>query len=201
MIRTLKSLGKIILWAFVVWVAGLILFYAQIFLQKPQKTSVTSDAIVVLTGGKNRIEEGLSLFAQGKATHLFISGVHPDAAMRDITAKWSGETALPPCCITLGYEATTTHQNAQETKHWLEEKGYSSIRLVTSDFHMNRSLIEFREAMPDLKIIPHPVRQSDARPSDLWFWIVSFKEYNKTLVRWAMIALIPQKNDTTHEGH
>lgn len=200
--KKIKTITKFGLRALLVWSVGLLVFYGQIFLQTPSNIDEKTDAIVVLTGGKSRIEKGLELFANGQAPHLFISGVHPSVHMRDITAKWKSPTAMPDCCITLGYEATTTKQNAEEVKAWLKGKPYSSIRLVTSDYHINRALIELKNALPDLEIIPHPIEQPGARPSDLWFWIVSFKEYNKTLVRWGTIVLLPVTEESdAHEGH
>lgn len=201
MTKRFKVFGKFILLGLFVWLVGLALFFLQIFLQVPQKTDSTTDAIVVLTGGQSRIENGLKLFAHGKASHLFISGVHPDVKMHEITSKWKSDVAMPPCCITLGYEATTTHQNAQEVKAFLDKENYSSIRLVTSNFHMNRSLIELKHAIPDIEIIPHPIKQSNAKPSDLWFWIVSLKEYNKTIIRWSALILLPHKDEAAHGDH
>lgn len=194
----IKNILKLLALCVLIWLVGLLLFMGQIFMQGPYQPDSTSDAIVVLTGGTDRIEHALGLFAKGKAAHLFISGVHPDVSMRDITNKWSGDVALPPCCITLGYEATTTQQNAKEVHEWIMHEGYSSIRLVTSNFHMNRSMIELRHVMPDIEIIPHPIIQSNARAADLWFWIVSFKEYNKIIVRWATLILMPGNAHTEH---
>ena len=181
-----------------VWAIGLVLFITIILIISPQDTDKTTDAIIVLTGGGERIETGLQLFAAGKATHLFISGVHPGVTMKDIKSKWRNDVALPPCCLTLGYDARSTQQNAQETKAWIEENHYSSIRLVTADFHMNRSLIEFKHALPDIEIIPHPITQPDATPDKLWFWVISVIEYHKTLIRWGSLIFSPSASMTGH---
>lgn len=122
------------------WIGGFCVFAASAIMATPQSEEETTDAIVVLTGGKNRIQEGLSLFAQGRALHLFISGVHEDVKKYEILALWDGDHALPPCCVSLGYEATTTTQNAAETRKWIQKQDYSSIRLVTGDYHMMRSI-------------------------------------------------------------
>lgn len=201
MFSTLKKLIRFALFAFLIWLGGLVLFFVTIFLQSPQDIDHSTDAIVVLTGGQSRVGTGLDLFASGKASDLFISGVHKDVSMADITREYAGDVALPPCCITLGYEATTTQQNAQEAREWLETKNYHSIRLVTSDFHMTRSLIELKHALPGVAIIPHPVKQPDIRPKDLYFWIVSLGEYNKTLVRFAFLLFSPRPDITPHNNH
>lgn len=199
MTRKIKKLAQFVLWVFLLWASGLVLFTTSVVLHKPHDPHKTSDAIVVLTGGFERIETGLELFAAGKAMHLFITGVHPRVKMDKIINKWKGETALPPCCITLGYAARTTVQNGAETRAWLEAEHYSSIRLVTADFHMNRALIELRHALPGIEIIPHPVSQPDATPEKLWFWLVSAIEYHKTLVRWPVLMFSPRPVLHTHE--
>jgi uncharacterized SAM-binding protein YcdF (DUF218 family) len=165
------------------WLCGFAFFALSSLSAKPQDTSATTDAIVVLTGGTSRIEEGLSLFAGGRARHLFISGVYPNVSKATIESMWKGETALPPCCITLGHSATTTAQNAQETRDWLAAQGYSSIRLVTSNYHMKRSVMELRHALPNVKIISHPVRQPDLGLRDINLWKLLLSEYHKNIFR------------------
>ncbi len=187
----------------IIWAAGLALFILIILIIRPQDANKTTDAIIVLTGGGERIEQGLTLFASGKASHLFVSGVHPGVTVKDIENKWRSDVSLPPCCISIGDEARSTQQNAEETKIWLARHNYSSIRLVTANFHMNRSLIEFKNAMPEIEIIPHPIVQPDATPGKLWFWIISSIEYHKTLVRWASMIFspTPPPEPDDHQGH
>lgn len=175
--------------ATLIWAVGFALFVASIYFAKPQQPNTKTDAIIVLTGGEKRIETGLSLFADNMAPDLFITGVYPSVKKKDIVKQWTGEKPLPVCCITLGHAATTTVQNAHEAQEWAEEHNIKSIRLVTSDFHINRAMIEFRNEMPDMDIIPHPFKQENATPDKLWFWIISLSEYNKTLIRWAQMML------------
>ena len=44
----------------------------------------STDAIVVLTGGAERVETGFRLLADGLAPRLFVSGVHPDSRLADL---------------------------------------------------------------------------------------------------------------------
>lgn len=189
--QKVKQISSILFSVFLVWIVGYGLFLGSILMARPAAPDQTTDAIVVLTGGLGRIETGLALFAAGKASHLFISGVDKTTTMDHILDRWDNSVALPPCCITLGDKATTTVENAQEVREWLENKDYTSIRLVTSDFHIDRSMIEMQHVMPDIEIIPHPIVQPNVTPKDLWFWVVSFKEYHKTLYRWACMILSP----------
>lgn len=182
----IRIIGVLLLFAFL-WAGGFGLYTVASMTLKPHEEDTVTDAIVVLTGGAGRIEEGLSLLANGKSKLLFITGVHPFVRPDDIKAMWAGQPPLPACCITLGYQAESTTQNVDETKAWLKDKNIQSIRLVTSNYHMIRALVEFRHAFPDLKIIPHPVTQKDIALRDKNFWILMISEYHKTLLRWARI--------------
>lgn len=184
-----KRLGIKIAIGVALWLVGYGAFLVHVTNLRPASNLRVTDAIVVLTGGSNRIDQGLQLFAQGKSPQLFISGVFEDTTKNDITKRWNGEMTLPPCCITLGQEARSTIGNAAETKAWLESHGRSDIILVTANFHMPRALMEFKNALPDARIQPHPVKQPDVNFPEKWFWFITFVEYNKLLVRWASLLL------------
>ena len=74
------------------------------------------------------------------------------------------------CCISVGYRADNTAGNARETAEWVEKQGLKSIRLVTASYHMPRSLLEFHRAMPDVRIVPHPVFPPRFKGSRWWLW-------------------------------
>jgi uncharacterized SAM-binding protein YcdF (DUF218 family) len=72
------------------------------------------------------------------------------------------------CCIVLGREADNTVGNARETASWMHDEGYRTLRLVTSWYHMRRSLLEFTRAMPRITIIAHPVFAHQLDPEGWW---------------------------------
>jgi len=172
------------------WLGGLLWFIVQIPVQ-PSANESTTDAIVVLTGGSNRLEYGLQLLVRVKAKKLFISGVHDKSTSEAIL----GHTTAPEIrmklmtlgseSIVLGHEAENTIGNADETARWLKQEGYHSIRLVTSNYHMPRSLSEFTTIMPDITIIPHPVFPDDFKLPGWWNHTESrhliLSEYHKLL--------------------
>lgn len=158
---------------------------------KPEQPDTKTDVVVVLTGGSDRIETGLDLWATDSAPNLFITGVHKDVTKNEILNMWKGKGSLPECCITLGYKAFTTTQNAEEIQEWLEGKNFSSIRIVTSNYHMHRAFLEFSHALPGIKIITHPIEQPDITPDDEYFWHVIFSEYHKSIFR--MITILFDK--------
>lgn len=197
---------KILILLLLLLLLGYALYIGSTLIKSVQNPDQKTDAIIVLTGGENRIREGLKLFANQMAPELFITGVYPTVKKQEIIKNWNGGP-LPKCCITLGYEATTTVQNAAEVKKWIAEKDdIKSIRLVTSNYHMNRALLEFKQILKDVKIYAHPIVQDEATPSKLWFWMITIEEYSKSIVRWITFILtnpgtVHGHDKTTHSDH
>lgn len=167
---------------FVLWLAGLIIFAWRIN-HFDNVNNRKTDAIIALTGGRNRITEAVKLLEQGKADRLFISGVAKDISLRDIqnTQRLTLSGRQP---IDIGHNASNTVENARETNEWVMQNDIKSIRLVTSNYHVARSLIEFQEQNPHLEIIVHPVYSENIEKKWWTSWrtfSLIFKEYNKFL--------------------
>jgi len=156
LLQGLRLLGAACAAALVVWAAGLGWFLYQGLGAKGDRMLET-DAIVVLTGGRFRLESGIDLLEAHRARKLFISGVnqHVDrvALLRVIGPLPDSAT----CCIVLGHDAADTYGNARETAEWMQREGYHSLRLVTSWYHIPRSRLEFERAMPATAIVLNPV--------------------------------------------
>jgi uncharacterized SAM-binding protein YcdF (DUF218 family) len=147
-----------------------------------------TDAIVVLTGGSLRVESGLQLLAAGKAKKLFVSGVYHGVDVGDLLRVSRQAPERVECCIVLGHAAESTEGNAAETAAFMRKEGFASLRLVTANYHMPRSLVEFARAMPDVRIIPYPVfPEIDAgwwrRPQGVALYAEEYTKYLATLVR------------------
>jgi uncharacterized SAM-binding protein YcdF (DUF218 family) len=144
-----------------------------------------TDAIVVLTGGSERLRVGLDLLRQGKAPLLFVSGVHPDTTLDALLADEPLPEALKERVI-LGYVAVDTVGNAVETAVWMRERHLSSLRLVTAAYHMPRSLLEFRAALPWTRVVAHPVFPPNVKQQKWWSYPGTAElfanEYTKYLV-------------------
>ncbi|MBA5778593.1 YdcF family protein [Stappia sp. F7233] len=150
--------------------------------------SVFSDAIVVLTGGSDRISQALGLLKEGQARRLLISGVHPATTPEQIVRSTAADPDLFACCVDLDRKALNTTENAAETAKWAQEKGFSSLLVVTSAYHMPRSLLELQTAMPSAKLIPYPVVRENL---DMGHWYLDpattqllLREYVKYTVAW-----------------
>ncbi len=154
------------------WVGGLVLFIARL----PESADLPdrhTDAIVVPTGGSERLQEGIRLLIHGAAGKLFVSGVNVDTKITDLLASLPAGAEKPPanlvdCCIIIGHAADSTLGNAAETAAWIKDQGFHSLRLVTADYHMPRSLLEFRRAMPDMEILANPVFPDQVRRESWW---------------------------------
>lgn len=175
------------------WIAGYIVFMGIIFMQKPQSPELQTDAIIVVTGGAHRINEGLDLLATHKARKMLISGVNEKVSLPELLAMWDkkGKTDMKAieCCVTLGRHAADTNSNAEEAKAWLKANRLYTLRLVTSDYHMPRTNLAFRLAMPDVHIVAHPVKSKNRSPFGPEQLLLGFQEYNKTLLTLAMYVL------------
>lgn len=162
--------------AFLVLVWGLGFAWFAILLPQPLDGRHT-DAIVVLTGGAGRIERGMQLLKEGSAKRLFISGVDRAVRPHELAAQTHTDEQLFDCCVTLGREAVDTRSNGIETARWLDRRGYDTVRLITTDWHMRRAAFELRQSLPAGIVVVQ-----DAVPSEPTFWTL-FAEYNKYVLR------------------
>lgn len=135
------------------------------------------DAIVVITGGKGRIEYAARLLSDGKGKRLLIAGADPSVRKADLVHRLGGKRRLFECCVDLGSESVDTRSNAEEAKRWMERRKFHSLRLVTSDWHMRRARYEFNRQFDDGTTIV-----SDAVKTEPSFTTL-FAEYNKYLLR------------------
>ena len=167
------------------WAYGLTRFTERIP-ERIDDTQTHTDAIVVLTGGSERLEVGTNLYRSSMGKKLFISGVNKRVQVKDLLPAETIRPEEADCCIELGYAAGDTIGNARETASWMTREGFQSLRLVTANYHMPRSLLEFHHAIPGAKIIPHPVFPKNFRREQWWRWPGSAKlvlaEYHKFLL-------------------
>lgn len=170
-----------------VWVAGFVVFAGTI----PEDTAPLSektDAIVVLTGGTLRMETGIALLESGVADKLFVSGVHRGVDVAELLRIQKRQPDRLQCCIVLGHDAIDTVGNAQETAAWATQHKIGSIRLVTAGYHMPRSMLEFRTAMPNVKIVPHPVSPDHVKTNSWYRYpgtaLLIAGEFSKYILSW-----------------
>src|ERR1043166_5456821 len=132
------------------------------------KPSRPADGIVVLTGGSSRVSDAMELLADGYGKRLLISGVHPTNAASDISRSLPDNQSLLRCCVDLDRSAINTRSNAAETRRWARERGFKSLIVVTSNYHMPRAIVELSHAMPDVELIPFSVIGEKWREEPWW---------------------------------
>lgn len=168
-----------------VWAWGLILFIDRIPESVEDEGRLT-DAIIVLTGGTLRLEKGFELLAAGMSGKLLVSGVDKGVQMGEILEAAGLAQGELICCVTLGYMAEDTGSNAIESAVWIRTNKISSVRLVTSSYHMPRSLLEFHATVPNVEIVPHPVFPENVLVAEWWTRpgtaSLVIAEYNKYLL-------------------
>ena len=132
---------------------------------KPERNA---DGIVVLTGGSSRVSDAMELLAAGFGKRLLISGVHPTNAASDISRSLPDNQSLLRCCVDLDRSAVNTRSNAAETRRWVRERGFKSLIVVTSNYHMPRAIVELSHAMPDVQLTPFAVVGDKWRDEPWW---------------------------------
>lgn len=175
-----------LVFAFVIWTAGLFTFASNIPTEVVEP-DLKTDAIVVLTGGSGRLRTGLDLLMTEHAAQLFVSGVYRGVDVDQLLKVQKQRPEDVENRISLG-DAINTRENAFETAEWMRANNLSSLRLVTAAYHMPRSLLEFGNVLADVKIAPHPVFPDHVKQSKWWAFPGTFAltvtEYNKFLLAW-----------------
>ena len=146
---------------------GFVVFLAQLRGVETQPAR-SADGIVVLTGGASRVSDAMELLAGGYGKRLLISGVHPTNAASDISRSLPDNQSLLGCCVDLDRSATNTRSNAVEARRWARERGFKSLIVVTSNYHMPRAIAEMSHAMPDVALIPFAVVGDKWREEPWW---------------------------------
>ena len=176
------------LWLFalallLLWFGGFIWFLRAV--QETVGDASTTDAIVVLTGGTERVETGFRLLDEGLAPRLFVSGVHPESRLADLARGAGLDPARLQGRVELGHAAASTRGNAVEIAAWARPRQIAKIRLVTAGYHMPRARTELRRAMPGLRVQAHPVTPARLRAEGAFWqprnWGLLFGEYMKFL--------------------
>jgi len=153
----MKLLTAIVIIA-LVWLVGLFAFAERVRGLTPPDEPARADAIVALTGpSAERVNAAIRLLEHGKGDRVLVSGVNRDVRRQELRALTPGSSKLFNCCVDLGFEAEDTLGNAQEIAAWARSKNYDSLIVVTSDYHMPRSLLEIRSAAPRIELTPYAV--------------------------------------------
>ena len=146
---------------------GYVRFASAIASHEPVAVPRT-DAIVVVTGGSQRVGDAIGLLGAERGARLLISGVNEKTGREDLAKLNPTARELLTCCVDLDYRARNTIGNAIEARRWVRSHGFRSLLVVTSNYHMPRTIAEFSHAMPGLRLVPHPVVTDQIDTTGWW---------------------------------
>jgi uncharacterized SAM-binding protein YcdF (DUF218 family) len=166
LVGVLRLIFDLVMLAVVMLVIGFFIFTGSI--ERSQLEPRTADGIAVLTGGTARIDEAMKLLTQQKAKRLLITGVNRTTSTEELKQLASQGDQLFSCCVDIDKEARNTIDNATETSQWVARNHYTSVIVVTSNYHMPRALAELARVMPGVTLIPYSVVDNNVHLDRWW---------------------------------
>jgi uncharacterized SAM-binding protein YcdF (DUF218 family) len=156
-----------------------------------------ADGIVALTGGASRIADAIELLASGRGKRLLISGANRATNSNEISRLNPEFERWVRCCVDFD-RSLNTLGNAIETRRWAESRGFRSLIIVTSNYHMPRALAEIAHQLPDVALVPFPVVTDRQRAEPWWASSVTARlmlsEYVKYIFARLRMGLNPAAN-------
>ncbi|OIN87008.1 MAG: hypothetical protein AUJ12_03720 [Alphaproteobacteria bacterium CG1_02_46_17] len=174
------------------WTCGFLIYCASINYIPTSPPTPELDAAIVLTGGSNRVSQGFELLAEHKVKYLLISGVHSGVTLSDLLKLWNGDmTQIDQKAVTLGREAGNTIGNAVEASDWIKKNNIEEVYIITSNYHMPRSLLEFRHELPQTHLVPYAVQPEDFLWTQPLYWKTAFLEFHKLVISLYRVLIHP----------
>ena len=197
--RTLAALLVIGL----IWVSGLFAFAGRVQRSTPTPEPATADGIVALTGANSneRIAAAVQLLAEHKGRRVLVSGVNREVSREQLRVASGSVRRLYDCCVDLGFTAADTVGNARETAEWAKAMRFSSLIVVTSDYHMPRAMLEARAVLrpPAITLQTYAVPTQALKTRHWWrspgaarLMVVEYSKYLAILGREAVLGLGPR---------
>jgi uncharacterized SAM-binding protein YcdF (DUF218 family) len=147
-----------------------------------------ADGIVALTGGAQRIGDAIDLLAKGYGRRLLITGVNERTSRDEIARLNPGQRRLFDCCVDSTTAPATRSATRIETRRWMANQHFRSLIVVTSNYHMPRTLLELDSALPEARKVPFAVVNEALHPDAWWRSPATARllasEYVKFLAGW-----------------
>ncbi len=179
--------------AILLWAAG----FAWFVTRSGERVALPQhvDGIVAFTGGAERIETALQLFAEHRADRLLLSGIGGGADLAQLAHRAGLQPGPLADHVTLGRQAATTRGNALETSAWAEANGIRTLIVVTAYYHMPRALTELRRALPNVALYPLPVLAENRAGRSVPLRLMA-EEYTKLLAaEVGLTSVLPAHGD------
>ena len=187
------SFSLVIISIFILWFIGLFNYKENIVSLK-KSSFVEPNNIVILTGGSNRIKDGFKIInnfnkSDLKSIKLLISGTgkgFTKLSINKILSKNNDFYSFIKCCVELDSRSKNTYSNAIQTKIWVTKNNINQFVLITSNYHIPRALLEFREQMPNIKIFAYPIYPTK---HEIKQWIYSFETFALVFIEYSKFQL------------
>jgi uncharacterized SAM-binding protein YcdF (DUF218 family) len=196
-IRLLRGIGRTTIAVGVVVPLALALGFLWFVWRLPaHEVTLTrnADGIVVLTGGASRISDAIELLAVRRGQRLLISGANRSTTATEISRLNPEFVRWVRCCVDFD-RSLNTLGNAIEIRRWAGRRGFRSLIVVTSHYHMPRAMAEIAHQLPDATLVPFPVISERMRTEPWWASAGTAKlllsEYLKYIVAQLRIRLNP----------
>jgi uncharacterized SAM-binding protein YcdF (DUF218 family) len=131
------------------------------------KLTAKADGIVALAGGSSRVADAMELLAAERGQRLLISGANRATTLAEISRFNPDYARVVRCCVDFD-RSLNTLGNAVETRRWAQDRGFHSLIVVTSNYHMPRALAEIAHQLPDVTLVPFPVVSDQLRAQPWW---------------------------------
>ncbi|MHA1525257.1 MAG: YdcF family protein [Alphaproteobacteria bacterium] len=181
----IKILNGLVIVAVIALILGFVGFSRTVATLAGEVPTTKAQAIVVFTGGKDRVDRAIVLLELGWGARLLISGVHPANTKSSLKVSTGKYPNLFECCIDIDHVARDTIGNARETAAWAKARHFSSLLVVTSAYHLPRAMAELGAVLPNAKLTPYPVVTPAIDYANWWLspdgWRLLSSEYLKNL--------------------
>lgn len=167
---------------------GFVDFVSRIDPREPVVVPRT-DAIVVVTGGSQRVGDAISLLGADRGSRLLISGVNEKTGREELAKLNPAARELLACCVDLDHRARNTIGNAIEARRWIRRHDFRSLLVVTSNYHMPRVMAEFAHAMPGVRLVAHPVVTEHVETAGWWQRWSTIKLFAPEYVKYVVARL------------
>ena len=161
-------------------------FYRKIQ-YKEVSFNLATDGIAVLTGGKGRIKLGLELMSVHQNIKLLISGVDKKVSINSIIPTYLESKND----ILLDKDSESTYQNALVISEWVKKNNLKNVTIITSYYHMPRSMLLLKTLIPKEKLYPYPVKRKHSRKGtfkdNVFYYFFLTEEYIKYLLSYIII--------------
>jgi len=190
---TLKKFFIILITSIVTYFFIGLVEYKKKIITSIKYTISNSPNIVILTGGTNRIKDGLNIISKfDKLSTLdykiLVSGTGKGFTKLSLKNKltFNFDFNLIECCIELDSVSTNTYSNAHETLKWVKKNNIKEFILITSNYHMPRAVLEFRNKMPNLRIFTYSITPEK---HNINMWLNSFQTFSLILSEYCKFLL------------